>query len=129
MRVTLQSTGDAPAPEVWERYMDPTVWKTWAPQIMGVEYRGERLDSDTSGRVLGPFGVPIDFEVHSVDEHSWTWAWSAWFQNRAIGVDLTHGVVSRPSGTRAWITIDGPLPLVLPYLPIAKFALGRLCAQ
>lgn len=129
MRVTLQSTGNAQAPEVWERYMDPTRWKTWAPQIIGVEYHGERLTADTTGRVLGPLGVPIDFRVESVDEHSWTWSWSAWFRNRAIGVHLAHGVLTRPNGTRAWVTIDGSPPLVLPYLPIAKFALGRLCAQ
>lgn len=129
MRVTLQSTGTAEAPEVWERYMDPTAWKSWAPQIIGVEYRGERLTADSTGRVLGPLGLPIDFRVHSVDERAWTWAWSAWFQNHAIGVHLTHGVVSRPDGTRAWLTIDGPTLLVLPYIPVAKFALGKLCAQ
>ncbi len=129
MRATLQSTGHAPASEVWERYMEPAQWKIWAPQITGVDYGGERLTAETTGRVLGPLGVPIEFRVHSIDERSWTWAWSAWFQNQAIGIDLTHGVVSRPSGTRAWLTVDGPAPLVLPYLPVAKFALHRLCAR
>lgn len=126
MEITIDATGSAPAGIVWERYMNPDLWSTWAPQISGVDYDGERLLPDTSGRVEGPLWIRIDFRVLAVDEAARTWTWRAWWQNRALGLTLTHGVEPHPAGSRTWLTVDGFPGLVLPYAPIAKIALTQL---
>ena len=33
------------------------------------------------------------------------------------------------AGSRTWLRVRGPLPLVLPYAPVARFALHRLVAR
>lgn len=126
METTVEAIGPAPAGAVWERYMDPTRWSSWAPQIDGVEYSEQRLTADTTGRVRGPMWTHVDFEIVSVDEAEWTWTWNAWFQFRALSLVLTHGVASRPDGCRTWVTIRGSRALIVPYAPVAKLALMRL---
>ena len=73
----LAATGPRAADEVWERYAQPALWSTWAPQIRRVEVGVERLSGGESGRVLGPLGFSVDFEVESWDEAARHWAWSA----------------------------------------------------
>lgn len=126
MEITIDATGSAPAGAVWERFMDPDRWSSWAPQIQGVEYSGYRLTADTSGRVRGPLWTRIDFEVTSVDEAGWTWSWNAWLKHRSLGLHLTHGVSSRQEGSRTWLTVVGSPAFVLPYAPVAKLALMQL---
>ncbi len=126
MQMKIDATGSAPAETAWERYMDPSQWSSWAPQIMGVEASDDRLTAGTTGHVSGPLWLRIDFEVLSVDETERTWEWRAWFVNRALGLTLIHGVEAQPAGSRTWLTVKGSPALVLPYLPVAKFALSQL---
>ena len=35
--ISLQAHGGAPVSLAWERYADPALWSTWAPQIQRVE--------------------------------------------------------------------------------------------
>lgn len=126
MEITIDASGSAPAGAVWERYMDPDRWSSWAPQIQGVEYPAYRVTAQTAGRVHGPLGTRIDFEVTSVDEAGWTWSWNAWLKYRAVGLQLTHGVSSRPQGSRTWLTVVGSPAFVVPYAPVAKLALMQL---
>lgn len=106
--------------------MNPDRWPSWAPQISGVQYGEPRLRAETSGRVEGPLCVRIDFEVLAVDEDHWTWTWKAWWQYRLLALTLTHGVASRPNGSRTWLTISGSPALVIPYAPVTKLALMNL---
>ncbi|MBY6412939.1 MarR family transcriptional regulator [Rhodococcus sp. BP-252] len=126
METTIDATGEAPAETAWERYMKPEMWSSWAPQIMGVDYAESRLRPETFGKVRGPLGFPVDFEILDVDEPGRTWTWKAWFVHRSLGLTLTHGVASTTNGTRTWLTVRGPSAFVLPYVPIAKFALMQL---
>ncbi|MBY6679389.1 MULTISPECIES: SRPBCC family protein [unclassified Rhodococcus (in: high G+C Gram-positive bacteria)] len=126
MKKTLRRTGDASADVAWERYMDLSLWSTWAPQIMGVDASTDRLAAGTTGTVRGPLGVRVSFEVHSVDEAARVWSWRAWIGAPSAGLTLEHGVDSAGSGSSTWLVVDGLAPLVLGYSPAALFALGRL---
>ncbi|KZF09816.1 MarR family transcriptional regulator [Rhodococcus sp. EPR-157] len=126
MEITIDAVGSAPAGAVWERYMNPQQWSSWATQIVGVEYSEERLTAGTFGRVEGPLWIHVDFEILDVDESEWMWTWSAWWKRRSVGLTLTHGVASRTDGSRTWLRVSGSPALIIPYLPVAKFALMRL---
>ncbi|MET0197686.1 MarR family transcriptional regulator [Rhodococcus sp. RS1C4] len=126
MEITIDAVGEARAGAVWERYMDPRQWSSWATQIVSVEYSMSRVCTQSFGRLEGPLWLRLDFEVTDVDEAGWTWTSKVWFKNRKLGLTLTHGVASRPDGSRTWLTLDGPPAFVLPYLPYARCAIGRL---
>lgn len=126
MEITLDASGSAPAGVVWERYVNPDRWTTWAPQIRDVVYATSRLTADTTGSVVGPLGARIDFEVTDVDESEWQWSWNAWWHSRTLGLSLTHGVAHKQTGSRTWLTVVGAPVLVLPYAPVAKLALLQL---
>lgn len=126
MEITIDAVGSAPAGAVWERYMNPRQWSSWATQIVGVEYAEERITAGTFGRVEGPLWIHIDFEVLDVDESEWMWTWKAWWKHRRVGLTLRHGVASRTDGSRTWLSICGSPALIIPYLPVAKLALMRL---
>jgi hypothetical protein len=131
---TLSASADGPCEpgEVWERYARPALWPTWAPQIRRVEVDVERLAAGTSGRVLGPVGASVDFTVDVFDDQARRWAWTV--RPRAAllpGVPLPtlrleHGVDAAGTGTHTWLRVQGPLPLVAGYLPVARLALHRL---
>ena len=126
MEITIDAYGSAPAGAVWERYMDPDRWSSWAPQIQRVECKDYRVTAQTVGQLRGPLGTRIDFEVTSVDEAGWTWSWTAWLHRRALGLQLAHGVSSRPQGSRTWLTVVGSPAFVVPFVPVAKLALMQL---
>lgn len=133
MQTTLQKTGGAPADVVWERYMNPLMWTSWAPQIRGVDASDNRLRDGTTGTVYGPLAVKANFEVLVVDEPARTWLWRAWVGPESLGLTLEHGVQDAvrgtgQRGTRTWLTVSGLAPLVLGYSPAAYLALGRLVA-
>ena len=44
----------------------------------------------------------------------------------AIRLRLRHDVVPNGGGSRTRLWVAGPLPVVVPYLPIAAWALRRL---
>lgn len=125
--LTIHASGAASAAAAWERYADPALWSGWAPQIKRVEASADRIAAGVTGRVIGAFGVPVTFTVREVDEAARRWSWTV--QVGPVRLRLQHGVRERPEGCTTWLTIIGPLPVVLGYAPFARFALGRLVAR
>ncbi len=126
LRRRLVVSGPRPADDVWDRYVRPSRWPEWSPQIRSVEYAGERLAPGTTGVVRGPGRLPVHFRILDVDASGPVrrWSWTA----TAAGVRLTlvHTVEATATGTRTGLTIDGFAPAVAAYLPAAWWALRRL---
>jgi hypothetical protein len=123
-RLTLRASGSVPAATAWDRYAVPARWPTWAPQITRVETAEARLRPGASGRVYGPLGISVRFTVTAVDESARTWQWRV---NRGpVALVLDHAVIETRTGSTTTLRVDGPLPLVLAYLPLAQVALHRL---
>jgi hypothetical protein len=113
-----------PAATAWDRYAVPARWPGWAPQIARVETADARLRPGTSGRVYGPLGVWVGFTVTAVDEGRRTWRWRV---NRGpVALVLEHAVTETRTGCTTTLRVDGLLPLVVAYLPLAQVALHRL---
>jgi len=109
---------------VWERYVHPALWSTWAPQIRSVQCDDEVIVLGTRGVVHGPVLVRVPFTVESVDHEEHQWAWRV-----GVGplcVRMEHGVEEAGDGVRAWARIHLPAPVALPYAPVAHLALRRL---
>jgi hypothetical protein len=66
----------------------------------------------------------VAFTVVAVDEVDHTWAWDVRFG--PLRLRLRHGVDARSDGSATWVTVRGPGPVVLAYLPVARIALHRL---
>jgi hypothetical protein len=124
--VTLTARGAAPAATAWERYAQPALWSQWSPQITGVETDAERIAAGVTGRVVGPFGVSVAFRIDDVDESARRWSWTV--RPKPLTVRLHHGVRPDGVGSRTWLTIEAPFPVVLAYAPLAQFALRKLVA-
>lgn len=128
--LTLRARGTAPADLAWERYANPALWTTWALQIQRVETSMARLHAQATGTVhagLSPWPtVPVPFTVLAVDEGARTWAWQA--RVGPVRLHLEHGVEETPAGSATWLRVEGSLPVVLAYAPLARLALGRLVA-
>ncbi|MDQ0371201.1 SRPBCC family protein [Catenuloplanes indicus] len=118
--------GPRGADEVWDRYVRPRRWPEWSPQIRSVDYPAGVLGAGGAGAVRGPLGVRVRFRVVDVDPagpvRSWSWVVSA----AGLRLGLRHTVEAAGTGTRTGLTIEGPAPAVLGYLPIARLALRRL---
>jgi hypothetical protein len=124
MRLVVGASGTA-APEVaWDRYLHPERWSEWSPQISAVAYPDTEIADGGRGTVHGACGVALDFQVLHVDVENRCWSWRV----RPVGIELImeHGVVAENSGCRTSLQIDGPLPIIVGYAPIARIALGRL---
>ena len=130
MRVTTHVTGPAPVTLAWERYADPTLWSAWAPQIRSVETDGpgpQRIHVGMRGTVHALLGVSVRFKVTEVDEARRRWAWLV--RLPLLTLRLEHTVEPwRASGTRTGLVVEGPAPVVLAYVPVARLALHRLVA-
>ncbi len=128
--LTLRAHGPADVGLVWERYVDPQQWPTWAPQIQRVSCSGERLEHGTTGTVhaglLSRPTVPVSFEVLALDEDRREWSWRA--HVGPLSLRLEHGVLARGAGSETWLRVHGPLPVVAAYAPVARLALSRLVA-
>jgi hypothetical protein len=127
MRHSFEVSGPASVALAWERYADPALWSTWAPQIRRVTWRGgERLAPGLTGVVHAIAGVNVPFEVTAVDAAAHDWSWIV----RPLGVTLRmrHTLGLEGRHTRAGLEIEGPLLVVLGYSPVAQFALRRLLA-
>lgn len=126
--LTLRARGEAPAALAWERYADPGLWPTWAPQIQGVETTMHRLTPGSTGTVrVGLLSRPtlgLPFTVLSVDEPARQWSWQV--RLGPVTLHLEHGVTDRPGGSATWLRVRGPLPILLAYAPVARFALSGL---
>src|SRR4051812_36018445 len=118
----LQAHGAAPVPVAWERYADPALWSTWAPQIQRVDTDLERLAEGGTGTVrAGLIPRPtlgIAFRVLAVDEAGREWSWEAWLG--PLRLRLEHGVTAQLGGSTTWLRIHGPLPVILGYAPVAR---------
>ncbi|MGY1708957.1 SRPBCC family protein [Geodermatophilus sp. SYSU D00758] len=123
--LTLHASGPESPAEVWDRYARPARWREWSPQISRVEVPGERLAAGLRGRVFGPVGPGLPFEVEAVDDAAREWAWTVGVG--PVRVRLLHWVAPAPAGgTTTGLRLTGPAPLVLGYAPLARLALGRL---
>jgi hypothetical protein len=128
--ISLHAHGEAPVSLAWERYADPALWPTWAPQIQRVETELQRLAPGGTGTVrAGLLARPtlgIPFRVLEVDEASREWSWEA--RLGLLRLRLEHGVTEHLTGSSTWLRLHGPLPVILLYAPVARIALGRLVA-
>ncbi len=125
--ITIHAGGAAVPDDAWERYAVPARWPDWAPQLARVRSAARRIAPGVTGSVYGPGGVRLDFEIDSVDEAARRWSWHVW--RGPLRLRLQHGVRAHGSGSRTWLTVEGPLPVVIGYAPIARLALGRLVAR
>ena len=129
--VTLRARGPVDPATAWERYADPRLWSTWAPQIQRVSTDVERLVAGATGTVHAGLTswptVPVAFEVLALDETARTWAWRAYLG--PVSLRLEHGVTAYGHGSATWLRVHGPLPMVAAYAPVARLALTRLVAD
>ncbi|MFR9801248.1 SRPBCC family protein [Pseudonocardia sp. RS010] len=135
MRTTIDASGPVSAPEAWDRYARPERRPEWAPYLLAVDASADRLVPGMTGRVRGPLRLSVPFTVTEVHEPGETgpgdapaarpgtgsWAWDVRFG--PIGLSLDHGVEPRGSGTRTWLTVDGPWPVLALLLPLARISL------
>ncbi|MGY0021511.1 SRPBCC family protein [Streptomyces sp. cg35] len=124
MRLTLRAQGAADVDTVWQRYAQPALWPTWAPQIRSVETEHE-LRAGMRGRLRPVAGPAVRFVVTAVDHRARTWSWRV--QAGPARMRLWHAV--RPSGGTGAVTrlrIEGPVLVVLAYAPLARRALRHL---
>lgn len=124
MQRGIAARGPAPVGLCWERYDDVDLWATWSPQIRGVDAPRRRLQEGLRGQVLGPMGIRAPFEVLDVDPVARQWSWRS--QLAGASVTMTHLLGSDGDQSVATLIADGPAVVVLPYLPLAALALGRL---
>jgi hypothetical protein len=134
--------------ELWPRWAPqirsvtttgPTTPPTTPPAASAT--RSPRLAAGLTGRIVGPLGVWVEFTVLDVDREAHRWAWQV--RRGPLALHLEHGVepaaggrtVRRPeditqpaasAGSRAWLVVSGPAPVVLGYAPAAWIALRRL---
>lgn len=121
--LTVRAHGPAGAPDVWEAYADPHRWPEWAPHIRRVEAVG-RLRPGLTGQVWSLVPAPVSFEVTGVDASRRRWSWKAVFG--PVRMRCEHGVDAQDTGSSTWLTMHGPLPLLMIYAPVARLALHRL---
>ena len=126
--LTLEAHGSLDVATAWERYADPDLWSTWSPQIQRVERSTPRLSPGMTGTVRAGLlprpTLPVPFTVDGVDEARREWTWSAHLG--PVTLHLDHGVVAHGTGSGTWLRVSGPAFVVVPYLPVARLALGRL---
>ncbi|AEV87096.1 hypothetical protein ACWT_6079 [Actinoplanes sp. SE50] len=129
VRRTVVVYGPRAADHVWDSYVRPQRWPEWSPQIRSVDYPAETLRPHTGGVVHGPVGLRAGFRITGVDPagpvRSWTWSVSM----LGVRLVLRHTVEPVAGGTRTGLTVDGPAPLVIGYLPVARSALRRLVSR
>jgi hypothetical protein len=125
--VTVSAKGRVLPDEAWERYLDISRWPEWAPQITRVDATADRLGFGVTGRVFGPLGVSVDFVVESVDHGARRWTWTV--QRWPVTVHLEHAVGKQGGGSSTSLRLDGPLPVVVAYAPLARLALQRLVSK
>lgn len=121
---SLHAIGAAEPDEVWERYVVPSRWASWSPQIRSVRVDADRLSAGLRGAVVGPLGVKVPFTILAVNDQARTWEWEVAFLG--VKIRLHHAVAPADEGTRTDLRLHGPLVLLVPYLPIAQLAMLRL---
>jgi hypothetical protein len=122
----VDAHGPATADEAWRRFTTPATWPVWAPLIRAVDVADPELRVGTTGRVQGPPGVAVDFEVTRVDAAQRTWSWRAGRGSAAVAMDH-HVVPAADGGSRAFLQVPGASATLLqPYRLPACAALRGL---
>lgn len=126
MRLTVRADGTADIATVWQRYLQPALWSTWAPQIRRVDCSSDTLAVGVTGTVFGVVpGLGAQFEVVELDEAAHRWAWDV--VAGPVRMHLDHRSESRlGGGTSTELVVDGPVVAVLTYAPIARLSLEGL---
>lgn len=126
--LTVSRSGPVPPGRAWERYARPDLWSGWAPHITRVETDADRIAPGTRGRVWSWCRVRVRFEVDEVDEARGVWTWRA--RMGPLVLFMRHEVApDGRGGTRTRLTMNGPLPVIALYRPLASLALGRLVTR
>ncbi|WP_322921973.1 SRPBCC family protein [Nocardioides renjunii] len=125
----VEAQGPASAGEAWRRFTTPGTWPDWAQLITHVESSDPVLAVGTSGRVHGPAGVAVDFEITRVDPELRTWSWTV--RRGPVSVGMDHHVVAAPAGgSRAFLRVPGRAAALLqPYRVPAGAALRGLVGE
>ena len=111
----VEARGIASADDAWLRFTTPATWSVWAPLIRSVDASDDELVVGTTGRVQGPPGVAVDFEVTAVDPAERTWSWRAGRGPAEVHMDH-HVVPAAGGGSRAFLRVPGrSAPLLQPY--------------
>lgn len=122
----VEARGLASADDAWLRFTTPATWSVWAPLIRRVESSDTELVPGTTGRVHGPSGVAVDFEVTHVDPEQRTWSWRAGRGSADVHMDH-HVVPAAGGGSRAFLRVPGrSASLLQPYRVPALAALRGL---
>jgi hypothetical protein len=87
----------------------------------------DRLAVGVVGTVRPIFGPSLPFEITAYDEASRCWAWSVGWSSTKL--HLVHDVRRDAAGSKTTLRVQGWAVLVIPYLPLAQRALGRLVSQ
>lgn len=113
-------TGPADVDVAWQRYACPQLWARCAAHIREVRCTHDRLQSGMTGVVVGPMRSRVRFEVIVVDPPTRSWQWRV--HAGPVTVTMWHDLSASESGTRAGLTMHGPLVLLAAYLPVARRA-------
>ncbi|MEU6478029.1 SRPBCC family protein [Streptomyces sp. NPDC047017] len=122
--LTLHAVGPARPEAVWERYACLDQWASWSPQIRAVHADLRHLAPGLGGAVESVAGLRAAFRVGAVDQDRRYWTWRV--RLGPLRVTLRHDVRAHPRGSRAGLTLRGPLPVLVAYAPLARLALRRL---
>jgi hypothetical protein len=125
VRIALRADGPVAADAVWQRYLVPACWSTWAPHITGVDCTDQVITATTTGRVRTLFGLSLPFDVLDLDHAARSWRWSV-HGPYGMRMTLRHTVTATAEGSATDLAVYGPPVLVLGYAPVAQLALHRL---
>lgn len=122
----LEVSGAAGPDAVWSRYVTPSHWPTWAPQIRAVSAGDSPVRVGDTGQVAGPGPVAVDYRIVAVDEVLRSWSWDVEIGRARVRMD--HAVVpTAAGGSRALLQVLGPAAVpVQAYRPVARRALEQL---
>ncbi|WP_205687389.1 SRPBCC family protein [Cellulomonas endophytica] len=123
--VVLRARGPVDPATAWQRYDRVALWPAWSPHLLRVRCDHATLTAGARGRVHGPLGVTARFVVLAVDAPGRRWTWRV--TSGPLTVVLEHGVdAAAGGGARTWLRMEGPLPALLGYAPLAWWSLHRL---
>ncbi|MFJ3222532.1 SRPBCC family protein [Streptomyces sp. NPDC086783] len=122
--MTLHAEGTAPVDEVWLRYVTPTCWPSWSPQIRAVRVAADRIVPGMSGQVVSLARITASFVIESVDEERREWTWRV--RLGPVWLRLHHAVREHGDGTATTLRMEGPAPALALYAGPARLALHRL---